>query len=775
MQQLNTKPEISLLNLLTSSTVINKGQKKPLNLTKLVENFALDVEIDNHGVPGYLHSPPRPAFISKSYYQSIPEYAYNYPPKGPIPVYFECLYCEQVGPESHLTDCKRPFESSLVLTQEGEPVFKKNAGTSYKLVVVKRGQKKTISTDVKNQKFSNNIDLIYENENRGHTTVKIGKNGTINVISAQYNDRTIIDNLIKKINKVQEYTVLSNDMYIVLAQFQLYPKNDIYFVNLKAIDLNLWHTPLFKQKINGQYVFKIGNKMYNVENYRYNPGNITSKSNRSTNPFIQFDIVSGIYKIGILIYRKGAVQMRLSYLNKSENTEPLHVRTLQEVYTFLKQLFTILIINSSETNYPIIVTEAEKEKKGILNTIDGRQPQVCHNRKGYELQPVPYSFYGKCPIQGFYVRPEGKKRPDGKFEPCCYKIKKSGKDSVDYINGLLREGFTVPEPDTLSAIYKPGTKIIESRGFKGLQSFNEKELIDFIEKAGYIGQQSVFSVKKDYTVYQKSVISEFLTNNVSFQHFITYKRAIKPYYCTGIHHDAIRVFLFFNKRGESFFININKDVTNSTIGDIPQLKNTIIDGFLVPYTDFVFYPIDIVYQNGTSLMQQVYSKRFDVLMYILDLLNEVDMDVQIITDFSDNVENIIQGEKILFIESGSLYTPGKINKGVQIWEELGDLFISLNVKHYTDNRWTVSVNGKSISDNLLPQRNSSVEIPVIFINKNDIKDNDIIVFKITLNTDKTINYNKPLQPIEKVTSHINEYPDVVNILESIKNPVKKPS
>ena len=112
--------EISSLKPLTFSQILNnidqlkggnvKSKYNYLNLKQLVQRFKLDSQ-----------------FISKSYYQSIPEYTFNDPPKGPIPLFFECVQCEQRGPDYHLNECIKPFESSLYLTEDGEEKFKKLA------------------------------------------------------------------------------------------------------------------------------------------------------------------------------------------------------------------------------------------------------------------------------------------------------------------------------------------------------------------------------------------------------------------------------------------------------------------------------------------------------------------------------------------------------------------------------------------------------------------------------------------------------------------------
>jgi hypothetical protein len=195
---------ISSLKLLTYSELLNnidqsrennkKSQFNFLNLKTLVERFRLDS-----------------SFVSKSYYQNIPEYAYNDPPKGPIPEHFECIHCEQQGPNYHLKDCLKPFESSLYLTQSGESRYKRPVGTSYKLIVKKRGQKKVVSTSVKNQRFSDNVEILYQNDNETHTIIRIGKNGVVNIISANYTDsRDLVTNLFKKIN---ETGALNRDNY----------------------------------------------------------------------------------------------------------------------------------------------------------------------------------------------------------------------------------------------------------------------------------------------------------------------------------------------------------------------------------------------------------------------------------------------------------------------------------------------------------------------------------------------------------------------------------
>ena len=760
MEKINENPKISSFVPLTYSRILNST---PLNLKNLVENFQLDIEIDAEGIPGYTKSPPLPAFLSKSYDQTKPEFVYNYPPIGPIPKFFECIICEQEGPHYHDINCTKPFESSLYLTESGVEKYSKPAGTSYKLVVKKRGQKKVVSLNAKSLRYPNSVILKYENENKTYTNIQISKNGTINIKSANFKNKSLESDLYSKINEVEPCEIGEGYTYMIFSQFNLYPKEyqDKLFINLDAVHLNLWETPLFKKKIGSKNYFTIGKIKYDIEKYRYNSGTITTKSNKQTNPFIQFDIMVLPFKVGVIIYKRGAVQMRLTYNTESmdiRKENPLEINLLKDVYTFLKQLFEILIVNSSETNFPIIVNEIEKEKKGILNMVDKMQPRVCHNRKGRELQPVPYSFKGVCPMENYYVRPEGKKRPDGLYEPCCYKIKKSGPDSITAIQERYRNGFSedIPDPDILSAVYTPGTKTIESRRFKGLNDFTVDQLLDSLEYFGYIGKKSTFKKSK------KKIIP--------FEQFSYGKYLLEKSIFVSIPIDTIRVFLYFEPNGESFFMNTNSEISESELSFIPSLAGTVLDGYYLVSSnpsydeESIFYPFDIVQFKGRDVTKNEYKSRFEMLLYTIDIINTVPGTLTISTNFDETV--ITETNTfLLFIPLNSTYTPGKVNKRVHI-NIIQNPYISLNVKSFRGNRWKVNFEGKSIPETLLPQNENSIEIPVVFTK--DIKDNDIILFKINTNKNGRINHNKPLLPVEKIDSHINDYTDITNMLAFIQ-------
>ena len=181
--------EISELKPLTYSIILNKNNDKQtvLNLEKLVTEFKLDIKLEDN-IP---HKTNASAFISKSFYQiqnldkpDKTDFSYNYPPKGPIETNFICLYCKKEGPNYHKENCRRPFNSSLVLSRETSRFPGAEEGTEYELIVKKSGQKKIVSKRARSETFTDNVEIYYENEYTQRCIIRVSRTGTINIISA---------------------------------------------------------------------------------------------------------------------------------------------------------------------------------------------------------------------------------------------------------------------------------------------------------------------------------------------------------------------------------------------------------------------------------------------------------------------------------------------------------------------------------------------------------------------------------------------------------------
>lgn len=803
---LNITPDFTELIPLTYSMLINnidytkqknvKSEYNFLNLETLVYQFQLDK-----------------SFISKSYYQSNPEFSYNEPPKGPIERNFECVYCNQSGPDNHLKTCKRPFTSSLYLTKEFNNF---DEGMPYNMVIAKRGQKKVVSTSVKSDKFQDSVEIIYSDVNERETTIRIAKNGSINIISSGFGNKKLPELIVNKVNEtsalnLREYRKVYPNKnkfdidpkitykYLMFAQFNMYPKkyHDQYFINLSTLSNSL------KEYIDKNNVISSNGDSYVVSKFQVNTGNVLSKNNKTTNPLINFNLVpnnpdTSFIKFSVVIYKRGAVQIRLSYNKKSE--QPLELKMLEKLYSFLEEILSKIILSKK-----IIQSEEPVVKKGITNMVDSRQPQMCHDREG--LRPVPYSFHGVCPDPSMYIRPEGKRRVDGRYEPCCYKLKENGKDSLKRYKNILKNGYpdadaekydeNIPDPDDKSAVFSPGTKILESRRFKGLMDMEREELFQCMKNTGYIKKEDIFDCG-EYKSLKIQVLNEYRiltgTKKLINQHPITLtNNSIKlftkeVYILTPINNDFIKVFLFFNASGESYFINENSDISLSTLPNIGNMENTLIEGYLYPYEDeLLFHPIDILYLNNKELGSlPFYSRsnkdnRFSSLMYSIEVMNSYSSDLVI--ESSNFDLNIISGAKhflsnteynsILFIPINVGYSFGKINKKLLIWNDSNNetnSMICLNVYSITGTKWRVEIDSNSIPEYLLP---GEIEIPVQFVKKNNLVDGDFVLFKINKLVNGLINVKKPLIPISKETEKIHDYYYVINILESINSPIPK--
>jgi len=780
--------------------LINKKSKTKddiLNLEKLVTNFQLDITLKDN-VPE-LKSVP--AFISKSYYQiqnlnraDKSDFSYNYPPKGPIEPGFMCVYCEREGPNYHKESCRRPFNSSLVLSRVSDRFKGAEEGTRYDLLVKKSGQKKIVSKRARSQTFTDNVEILYENEMGQHTTVRISRNGVINIISAQMNDTDLPELIFYRINKTNAvlnspFKINDSYRYLISAQFNLIPENrqkDL-LIDLNTLNANLWN--VFRKKVQGKDAFMVGSasNYYFINKYNYNSGEQYSRSNKMTNPYIQFNLIDFDVKIHVMIYKRGAVQLRGSHLDP-ESTDELNYSILEKIYIFLKQLLEEVISYSSEAGYDIITNEVKSVKKSkIPNMVDGKQPKMCHNRSGTvagsgDFRPVPYSFYGTCPMDGYYVK--GIKRPDGKYEPCCRKLKSDPK-SPDFI-GRYHNNILNGYPDGLfdetvtpgdSAVFVPGTKIVEPRSYPGLNNMNENELRNFMESAGYLRDSSVF--EKEYSSFKQNLkLPKFTFKPI--KPLVTLDTFTKnAYLVTPIPDDTIRVKLYIDNEGKSYFINEFGEISESGIETIEELKGTELEGFLFPFMDpeFIFYPFDISFYKNSDISKLDYysssEKRWNYLKSVVNIVTSKNNSLKIEMNFD---LNIIQGSNY-FIQFNSklLFIPFS-GKETRIWSDtLHDynITISLNAQKLKENRWRITVENKTLPTELVQQgKENDIELPVAFTKGKG--DNLILLCKINLKrTNFKIENRKPFIPLEILEAPLNTYSEVISILESINSPIDR--
>lgn len=463
----------------------------PVQLYDLAKSFKLDINFKDNQPEQVtkldLGSIKQPVFdvdegfISLNYAKDM-ENQFNNPPIGPIARGFVCLHCNRKGPQYHTMNCKIGCDNSLVvLSEEGARFYEQNKDklklTESQLkemesafVVLKDVRRRAGQRAVakSNCIFRNSVNLIYKHSNGKKATVKIFESGIISVLKCS-NINPIKQALEKKLNnEIIETNVTSMDY-----SCRIIPESEIhtFMVDLKEMKRFIY--------------FDNSTVIDNTE------GQVLSQSGSKTNPYYIIKY-NGLLNINCTIMQRGSIQYTIS-VNKNKNVsmknfvKDFHERLLQQIIPHLQQ-----IIKIDTTFVP------SKQERNEYNTYDRKAPQASNNRQDVIERPEPYSFYGRCP-ENSYSFPGGIMRKDKRWEPHCYKIKKSGQFTLDFIHFVLKYGFpdqpyktnlaekyNIHNPDNLSAVVHQGTDIIQQRRFAGLMSYSVADLIKIVETADSI-------------------------------------------------------------------------------------------------------------------------------------------------------------------------------------------------------------------------------------------------------------------------------------------------
>jgi hypothetical protein len=792
---------ISPLRPLTYSMLINADKTNKttaINLELLATQFKVDMQKQGDE---YVKTHV-PAFTSVSYYQiqnmkklDKPDFAFNNPPKGPIKLGFKCKFCEKDGPGFHDQNCTRPFNTSLILNDRGVALFPgKTVNAAFETVVKQSGQKKIISTFPRSETFTDNVDIQYEDSSDKGTTIRVSRNGTIHIISAQIGDDDLPGLIVKRINDTgavvqKPFKINSSYKYMLTAQFNLIPEElkESRFIDLYTLHNNLWILDLVKKKYQKQTVFLVEGIYYFVKDYNYNTGEQRSRGNKLTNPYIQFSLISpqtpGI-KIHVMIYRKGAVQLKASYVDK-DNQTGLEYPILTQVYNFLKQMLNDLIYY--EDSDTVKEETVKRPRFTIPNMVlfpgekKPKQPQMCMDRPGSggsgKIRPVPYSFYGVCPQPNSYVFHV--KRPDGKYEPCCRKFSRGGEYTREKWISMIKNGY--PDQDAIdrgdipvygdSAVYIPGTKTVESRAHPGLLKMSREKIIEFLENFNYIKRDDLFTKK---TQRKAGVVFKEIKPLTNLTPLTREPFLISPYY-----EDTVRVKMFFQGDGSSIFVNEFGIVSETSVPVIEELQNTVVDGFLLPFQndDFIFYITDISLFNGMDISAMIFYSdtesdyKVKYIKTIYEMVESTNPRLKINLRFD---LNIVQGSQYLLrdpLVSGILFI--SYSGQFYLWRDVvnNQVIINLQVSLLPNGRWRVE---GGIPDNLLPQKDNSIFLRKEFTKK--IKATTFILearLNLNLTNSTKIDTIEPVIPVSVLETPIYTPQEVINILQSVKFPLSK--
>ena len=917
----------SSINIYGINAFINKFNttNNILNLDTLKDTFKIDNTFDPSS--NQIETAELPAYTQLTYNERITEQdvkystSYNRPPIGPIENFCYCYNCNNISPQYHTENCPYPEKKSLLLTLEGvyhyvilntsysgpldelkelwenskltqsilnkysliPDYIKINNGDvqpdksltniSYFDVVKTRGPQK-IEYSTATTKFSNNIFLTYELNNNKKTSIRISKNGLINLINIPYSEsdrNKLYSTLIDRVNSDSEnvdieefnsaingdydkYSIINKYSYIhsMNSQFQLWEIKDKYSIYFNKLnDLISPYGNMGKtipgqfteiENNNGKQIIKLINPLnksesINIINWVHSLGKLT-KNQTKTREEIKCIIlpIDGI-KISVQIHKHGTFQMSMSYCNSGdiknnicksvithENLK-LEIKYLELVQRIFVNIFNIKpdLVYSSLDYLVEDITEAK-------NTVSGNKPpkrlnsstEVCRSkdpRQGYPgLRPLPYSWKGKCPESRQYLDFIGVQGADNLYYPCCasknknseefvkkylisgfpkdiaeqnkYSVNKyedrgsgviiPGSMSVGSITNVLINGsykkveiisfvgvkpkvFTVKDLQT-GKIFKVDRTDLQrdSRYFPGLKSFSKDKLINCIIKN--IKQND--KIKNVFNLQNLTELKSLIDNVESISQLTFYNisifRQIK-FYVTSIPEDSEQYYLIITPE-ESYYINNYGNKEEYSLSE--NINKTIIfNGFK---TENKYYITDLLYYN--KKINNNFSDKIELLneLQMMYFLSEQNIEFNIFE------ENVIKSSADLLIETTGtnlIFIPEKGNP--LIWNDIvveKELVLQIIKKDKT-NYFTLGLHNTPITGFNIDF--SSIYISKIFMENNNLKINDYVLFKFDYNIQTGLFSSRPLQPIEKVDKPDITIHKTMNNISLILNPIKE--
>lgn len=504
------------------------SKKQILDLNNLKKKFKIDYTFDDE--LNQIEPSEYPSFSQLTYNERIDGklYSYSRPPLGPIDNFSYCSVCYNSGPDYHKEDCDYPEKRSLYLTFEGlvnyiirNPNYSgkldelKSIWNSNKLSIedidkyilsdyfidIKDGkiveedliQNKNVQTNIilldviktkgpdkieyKTQTTSYNETLLirYELNQDFKTSIRISKNGKINLIHIPINDidkNKMYSQIISRINEhpdtfidLDEYKLIPEISYnhSINSQFYLFPNKDSGLINFENLYNNIYNVNSRGKLIDSQFtkiendniivlISPRTNKYIKIYKIKFSKGKITYNLTKTRQEINCIIIPADGIKIHLTIFKSGVFQMSMSYCNFNDIRGNICAKLINnkakyplkiEYLELIREIF-IDIFNSESEFYSTYITSSNTD---IKNSISGKKTiykqgttQVCRNNdRGFNKRPIPYTWKGTCPENSHYLEFKGIfSHIDGKYYPCCAP-KKIGTD--EEIGQYLKSGF----------------------------------------------------------------------------------------------------------------------------------------------------------------------------------------------------------------------------------------------------------------------------------------------------------------------------------------------
>jgi|TARA_B110000208_G_scaffold191994_1_gene261585 hypothetical protein len=506
---------------------INKfdESREIFDLDKLKENFLLD-----EGEEGFYKLS---LYQKKTFGNETINDNYNRPSIGPIENGFYCTFCGNEGPRDHSESCDFPDQNSLNLTisgindyilndrnykgdyinfktkfeessltqddlneillnpdeiqvQDGKINIQTNkdvlTSVSYLGIYKKRGPQKLASKTSTTQ-FLNNMIISYE-KNRQKTSIRISKNGLINMINvplAAESLNNIITQLIERINNsgainieefrissglnLDKYTFLKQFSYVhsVTGQFKIDAIQKDTEINFEELDniispfdpsgnviessfTSVERTP------SGENVINING--VKIIEWEYSLGRLTRNEVMTKEYIKSVSVPAAGIKLTSIFNKYGTVIMTLSRCSSKQMLKGLCgdvITSINDTYfSDFVSVFNDLFEKQSSILAKKSLGNVPGKLKSDFNTLTGYAPsgKICRLTRTREvdgvtykegMRPDPYTWSGKCPDPNYqYLKPDGVQDSDGLWYPCC---EAKTKDSIEKMKRYLLNGF----------------------------------------------------------------------------------------------------------------------------------------------------------------------------------------------------------------------------------------------------------------------------------------------------------------------------------------------
>lgn len=561
--------------------------------------------------------------------------------------------------------------------------------------------------------------------------------------------------------------------------------------------------------------------------YEYKRGAI-SVTGSSTRDMIMAHFQVGSDKVYVQFERRGAVQLTASVCTE-ENTKGAHPKCLtfepgaklsdKNLYLLAEWIERTLRPDLSKI---IKVSKSGKKEYGtIIGTMYNKQiaPECRKDRR-----PDPYSFKGECPSENQVNEPGGRKRTktdtvNGEqkklYEPCCYAIR-GETNRQKYVRQLI-EGFPIGDESIQFEVGETDeedskkTLTAESRRFKGLKEVSKDRLLKCIRD--FLGvedlKQAIDPISEDQDVIESySQMIKSLGTELSPIPLINQFKMSDPeemtdstWVVTDEVPESNQYALFIDPSGDIYLIDEYNRIRQTIVANVPEFANSLFWAYLFvdPNPGTSSNGITIVVKDcwvskGIQVHREAYlddkeqsMARFRHVIRFVSAAKTPALPIRLeirrfYTAIPEGLEVLTENESdIIFVRADSPLSVSGVQSGmIQYCQSLNGQLMSLNVRtpvETPDNTFTaheragiryyydLDFDGKKIPDYLL--KTHRVKLPAEFVNSSNLKDSDIVLFRLNIDKNGKFNLKDQVFPVMTLPRHVSDFAQIERLLMAV--------